>query len=95
MQHFSKSSSTGKFYSDKFCVTFFNRISRFQNFAFEEKILIEKIFEKLNSLNLERQELETNPLLRPDSTEARHNLGMKTNTDAEVFAEIRRRKDNF
>ena len=42
-----------------------------------------------------RQELETNPFLRPDSTEARYNLGMKTNTDAEVFAEIRRRKNNF
>ena len=42
-----------------------------------------------------REELETNPFLRPDSTEARHNLGMRNNTDAEVFAEIRRRKDNF
>ena len=42
-----------------------------------------------------REELETNPFLRPDSPEIRHTLGMKTNTDAEVFAEIRRRKDNF
>jgi hydroxyacylglutathione hydrolase len=42
-----------------------------------------------------RQELETNPFLRPDSAEARHNLGMKNNTDAEVFAEIRKRKNNF
>ena len=42
-----------------------------------------------------RQELETNPFLRPNSAEARHKLGMENNTDAEVFAEIRRRKDNF
>jgi len=40
-------------------------------------------------------ELETNPFLRPASAEIRKNLGMNANTDAEVFAEIRRRKDSF
>jgi hydroxyacylglutathione hydrolase len=39
--------------------------------------------------------LETNPFLRPESAEIRDNLGMKNNTDAEVFAEIRKRKDKF
>lgn len=40
-------------------------------------------------------ELATNPFLRPASPEIRQHLGMQTNTDAEVFAEIRHRKDNF
>lgn len=40
-------------------------------------------------------ELETNPFLRPASAEIRKNLKMNANTDAEVFAEIRRLKDNF
>jgi len=40
-------------------------------------------------------ELATNPFLRPASGEIRKNLAMQANTDAEVFAEIRRRKDNF
>ncbi len=40
-------------------------------------------------------ELATNPFLRPASAEIRQNLGMASNTDAEVFAEIRRRKDSF
>jgi hydroxyacylglutathione hydrolase len=42
-----------------------------------------------------KEELETNPFLRPESAEIRDNLGMKNNTDAEVFAEIRKRKDKF
>ena len=42
-----------------------------------------------------REELETNPFLRPQSPEIRYILGMTTNSDVEVFAEIRRRKDNF
>jgi hydroxyacylglutathione hydrolase len=40
-------------------------------------------------------ELETNPFLRPDSPEIRARLGMEEASDAEVFAEIRRRKDSF
>ncbi len=41
------------------------------------------------------EELATNPFLRPDSPEIRDLLGMETATDAEVFAEIRARKDRF
>lgn len=40
-------------------------------------------------------ELATNPFLRPASPEIRQRLGMQTNTDAEVFTEVRRLKDNF
>ena len=40
-------------------------------------------------------ELATNPFLRAASPEIRQNLGMEEATDTEVFAEIRRRKDNF
>ena len=40
-------------------------------------------------------ELATNPFLRPADPAIRAHLGMPTATDAEVFAEIRKRKDNF
>ena len=40
-------------------------------------------------------ELKTNPYLRCNSPEIRKNLGMETATDAEVFAELRTRKNNF
>lgn len=40
-------------------------------------------------------ELETNPFLRPDDPAIRARLGMEAATVAEVFAEIRRRKDRF
>ena len=40
-------------------------------------------------------ELETNPFLRATDPGIRATLGMQTATDAEVFAEIRKRKDNF
>ncbi|MFT6675429.1 MAG: hydroxyacylglutathione hydrolase [Sulfitobacter sp.] len=40
-------------------------------------------------------ELETNPFLRPADTGIRATLGMPDATDAAVFAEIRKRKDNF
>ncbi|WP_456389838.1 hydroxyacylglutathione hydrolase [Profundibacter sp.] len=40
-------------------------------------------------------ELATNPFLRAASPEIRETLGMQTASDAEVFAEIRQRKDNF
>jgi hydroxyacylglutathione hydrolase len=40
-------------------------------------------------------ELKTNPFLRPHSPEIRAHLGMPDAPDAEVFAELRRRKDRF
>lgn len=45
-----------------------------------------------SSLSLE---LATNPFLRPQSPEIRDRLGMQDAPDVEVFAEVRRRKDNF
>jgi len=41
------------------------------------------------------QERKTNPFLRPDSWEIRKTLGMTDASDAEVFGEVRKRKDNF
>ena len=41
------------------------------------------------------EEMKTNPFLRTDSPEIRRNLNMLEATDAEVFGELRRRKDNF
>jgi len=41
------------------------------------------------------EELATNPFLRWADPAIRRNLGMENATDAEVFAEIRKRKDNF
>jgi len=38
-------------------------------------------------------ELDANPFLRPDSPEIRQTLGMEEASDAEVWAELRRRKD--
>ena len=40
-------------------------------------------------------EMNTNPFLRAADPAIRATLGMQTATDAEVFAEIRKRKDNF
>jgi len=40
-------------------------------------------------------ELDTNPFLRPDSAEIQDHLGMTGADLAEVFGEIRKRKDNF
>lgn len=40
-------------------------------------------------------EKKTNPFLRPASPEIRKTLGMENADDVAVFAEIRRRKDNF
>jgi len=40
-------------------------------------------------------ELATNPFLRPDNAHIRNHLAMVDASDAEVFAEIRKRKDNF
>ena len=40
-------------------------------------------------------EKATNPFLRANDPKIRAYLGMETATNAEVFAEIRRRKDNF
>ncbi|MBN9072592.1 MAG: hydroxyacylglutathione hydrolase [Rhizobiales bacterium] len=41
------------------------------------------------------EELETNPFLRWGDPSIRRHLDMENATNAEVFAEIRRRKDNF
>lgn len=40
-------------------------------------------------------EKRTNPFLRPDDPKIRAHLGMKEASNEEVFAELRRRKDNF
>jgi hydroxyacylglutathione hydrolase len=40
-------------------------------------------------------EKKTNPFLRPDSAEIRHSLGLEAADNVAVFAETRRRKDNF
>lgn len=42
-----------------------------------------------------QMELDTNPFLRAGDAGIRKNLGMENASDAEVFAEIRGRKDNF
>lgn len=42
-----------------------------------------------------REELATNPFLRPADPAIRAHLGMEDAADAEVFSEIRTRKDNF
>jgi len=41
------------------------------------------------------EELATNPFIRAASAEIRSNLEMANATDAEVFAEVRKRKNNF
>jgi hydroxyacylglutathione hydrolase len=41
------------------------------------------------------EELDTNPFLRANRDEVKHEIGMAGAPDAEVFAEIRKRKDNF
>jgi len=41
------------------------------------------------------EELATNPFIRWHDPAIRRNLGMEEASDAEVFAEIRKRKDNF
>jgi hydroxyacylglutathione hydrolase len=45
-----------------------------------------------SSLSLE---LQTNPFLRAASPSVKAHIGMPDATDADCFAEIRRRKDNF
>lgn len=40
-------------------------------------------------------ELKTNPFMRCDSPEIRKNLKLETSSDAEVFVELRTRKNNF
>lgn len=41
------------------------------------------------------EEKKTNPFMRANDATIREFLGMQKNTDSEVFAEIRTRKDNF
>ncbi len=45
-----------------------------------------------STIGLEKQ---TNPFLRPNSPEIRHTLGLIHASDVDVFAELRKRKDNF
>jgi len=45
-----------------------------------------------STIGLEKQ---TNPFLRADSAEIRHALGLIHASDVDVFAEMRKRKDNF
>lgn len=45
-----------------------------------------------STIGLEKQ---TNPFLRPDSPEIRERLGLVSEDDVTVFAEMRRRKDSF
>jgi len=40
-------------------------------------------------------EKKTNPFLRPNSEEIKINLNMTHASTTEIFAEIRKRKDNF
>jgi len=42
-----------------------------------------------------QEEFDTNPFLRANDPKIRERLKMQSNDDAEVFAEIRKRKDNF
>ena len=42
-----------------------------------------------------RDELDTNPFLRPDDPTVQDHLGMTGASTADVFTEIRNRKDNF
>lgn len=42
-----------------------------------------------------RQEMATNPFLRPHDTALRHALSMEESSDLEVFAELRQRKNRF
>ncbi|WP_457649213.1 hydroxyacylglutathione hydrolase [Profundibacter sp.] len=68
------------------------------NAALKDRILqiIEARAQKMPTVpSLLTDELATNPFLRPHSPEIRQRLGMESATDTEVFAEIRRRKDNF
>ncbi len=68
----------------------------------DNKALIERTSEiaKLRAVNLPTipttvgRELETNPFLRASNKAIRTQLGMLDASDAEVFAEIRTRKDN-
>jgi hydroxyacylglutathione hydrolase len=41
------------------------------------------------------EELKTNPYLRCASPDIRRTLGLETATDAQVFAELRTRKNSF
>lgn len=45
-----------------------------------------------STLGVERR---TNPFLRSQSVEIRHSVGLANASDVDVFAEVRRRKDNF
>jgi hydroxyacylglutathione hydrolase len=57
-----------------------------------EALRAEGGFTAPTTLGLEKT---TNPFLRPHDPAIRAHLQMENATDAEVFAEIRKRKDNF
>lgn len=69
-----------------------------QNTKLQDRI---KAVKKLRALGIPsvpsilREELETNPFLRPKSEHIRRNLALQDASDTQVFAEIRMRKDNF
>lgn len=60
-----------------------------------ERVFMERAKGKMTLPTTIGDELKTNPFLRPESPEIRMVLEMQDASDAEVFAEIRRRKDNF
>ncbi len=68
------------------------------NSALKERVAI---IEKLRADNKPTlpttigEELATNPFMRAHDPAIRKNLGMQNASDVEVFAEIRKRKDNF
>lgn len=69
-----------------------------ENKALQERakqIEIMRAQDKPTVPSLMRDELATNPFLRPDSKAIRDNLSMQDASDEAVFTEIRKRKDNF
>jgi hydroxyacylglutathione hydrolase len=57
-----------------------------------EALRAKGVFTAPTTLGLEKT---TNPFLRPHDAGIRAHLGLQSASDAEVFAEIRKRKDNF
>lgn len=77
----------------KFALTIDPQNKRLQNYAEEvERLRLRKL--PTVPTTLER-EFTTNPFLRADDPKIRQHLGMERAENWQVFAEIRRRKDNF
>jgi len=69
-----------------------------KNEALQQRVVSLKSLRQTNQPtvpSLLSDELATNPFLRPDDLTLRQFLDMESATDTAVFAEIRRRKDNF